>query len=104
VNPVCCSQDESPTSEGGVNGQRPNLLGVQQGALIGLYQIDPALSLRVYAGFDQSNDRCNALNLGLLEVPEQNFSERQIARMLLPQIDERSSIHGDNAMAGQNLI
>jgi hypothetical protein len=60
--------------------------------------------LRVYAGFDQGNYRCNALNLGQLEVTEQCFSERQIARVLLPQIDERSSVYGNSGMASEDLV
>ena len=70
MNLVCCSQDDGPAGERGVNGQRLDLLRVQEGTLIGLYQIKPPLSLRVYAGFDQGDDRCNPLHLGLFEVAE----------------------------------
>jgi hypothetical protein len=55
---------------GWATGQRLDLLRVQEGTLIGLYQIKPPLSLRVYAGFDQGDDRCNPLHLGLFEVAE----------------------------------
>jgi hypothetical protein len=58
---------------------------MQKGVLIGLYQIKPALSLRVYAGFDQGDERCDALHLGLSEVAEWLFSERQVAGVLLPE-------------------
>jgi hypothetical protein len=76
---------------------------VQQGVLIGPYQIEPTLSLRVYAGFDQGDDRRNALYLGLSEVAEQLFSERQVASVPLPQIDEGRSIYCNNVMASKGL-
>jgi hypothetical protein len=61
------------------------------------------LSLRVYARFDQGNDRRNAFDLGLSKVEEKLFSQRQVAGVLLPQIDEGGSVYANNVVASECL-
>jgi len=87
-----------------INRQHPYLLRIEQSLLIGLRQIEPALSLREHARLDQSNDRCDALGLGLLQVPKQDLRKRQIARMPLPQVDKGSTIDTHDIVSFQILL
>jgi hypothetical protein len=43
------------------------------------------------------------LYLGLSKVAEKLFSQRQVAGVLLPQIDEGSGIYANNVMASEGL-
>jgi hypothetical protein len=56
---VACSQINSLPCHFHIDRQHPYLLRMEESLLVGLNQIEPALTLREHACLNQSHDRCH---------------------------------------------
>ena len=77
------------------------LFPVQESPLVSLDEILSSLTLREDTRFDQRDDRRDPLNVGFCQAAEDSYRYRSLARMVLPEVNERSGINTNQGMGRQ---
>jgi len=77
---------------------------VQERLFIGPNQVIPALPPRLHAGFDQCDDRRNALDVWVSQSLKDNLGNAKIAGVSLPYIEKGSGIHRYDLVRRQVLL